>query len=193
MLINYKRRAKKYSYKTTQKGNAGSPIKRSLESIDAIIIHNVGEDEGKISTAKNNADYFATGNTRSAGAHFFIDRDGKCAKSVWIKNIAWSVGLLTYEKGQYYNYVNNDNSISIELCGIMKDAPTEKQLKKLDDLVKYLCKKCPNIKWICRHYDVVKKDCPERYVKDRKAWLELQCRLLTVMQDAMKKYHGKEV
>lgn len=183
MLINYKRHAKKCSYGSTRK----------LDAIDAIVIHNVGEDGGKISTAKNNADYFATGNTRSAGAHFFIDRDGNCAKSVWMKEIAWAVGKGSYEKGQYFNYVNNANSISIELCGIMQKDPSDAQLKKLDALVKYICKKCPNIKWIVRHYDVVKKDCPARYVKDRKKWLLLQCRLLKVMQEAMQKYHGKVV
>ena len=187
-VINYKRRAKNYSYKTFN----GKAVTRSLDSIDAIVIHNVGEEGGKISTAKNNADYFATGNTRSAGAHFFIDRDGVCARSVWMKNTAWSVGKLSYEEGDYFGKVNNSNSISIELCGIMKDVPTEKQLKKLDDLVKYICKHCKNVKWIVRHYDVVKKNCPARYVSDRKEWLLLQCRLLGVMQKAMKKYHGKE-
>ena len=191
-VINYKKRALKWSYQTTEKGNAGRPVNRSLNSIEAIVIHNVGEEDGKISTAKNNADYFAGSNCRAAGAHFFIDREGICARSVWMKNIAWSVGKLSYEEGQYYSKVNNENSISIELCGIMTDAPSEKQLKKLDDLIRYICKHCPNVKWIVRHYDVVKKVCPERYVKDRKAWLELQCRLLADMQKAMKKYHRKD-
>ena len=181
-VINYKRRAKANSYKCL----SGKPVKRSLNSIEAIVIHNVGEESGVISTARNNCDYFATGNTRCAGAHFFIDRQGVCGRSVWMQNIAWSVGKLSYEEGDYFRRVNNENSISIELCGIMKEAPTEKQLAKLDKLVKYICKRCPSVKWIVRHYDVVKKECPERYVRDKRAWLQLQCRLLAVMQKVRK-------
>ena len=112
---------------------------------------------------------------------------------MWMKNSAWSVGKVGYDEGSYYKKVNNFNSISIELCGIMRKPPSEAQLKKLDQLVNYICKHCKNIKWIVRHYDVVKKVCPERYVTNKKEWLELQCRLLGVMQKAMKKYHGKDV
>ena len=42
-------------------------------------------------TAKNNVDYFATGNQRSAGAHYFVGRDG-VAESVPANFVAWSVG-----------------------------------------------------------------------------------------------------
>ena len=186
MLFNYKRRPKKWSYKTTKSGNAGTAITRSLNSIEAIVIHNVGEENGRISTAKNNLDYFATGNTRTAGAHIFIDRDGKAGKSVWLKNIAWAVGKVGYAEGSYYKHVNNENSVSIELCGIMNSYPTEKQLKKLDEVVTWIAKKCPNIKWIVRHYDVVKKDCPAIYVTNKKEWVLLQCRLLEALNKGRK-------
>ena len=188
-VIDYKKRAKQNSYYCKN----GKAVNRPHSDIEAIVIHNVGEENGRESTAKNNVDFFANGNQRNAGAHFFIDRDGRCGRSVWMKNSAWSVGKVSYDEGAYYKKVNNFNSISIELCGIMRKPPSEAQLKKLDQLVNYICKHCENIKWIVRHYDVVKKVCPERYVTDRKAWLQLQCRLLGVMQKAMKKYHGKDV
>ena len=186
MIFNYRRRAKQNSYKCVN----GKAVKRSFNSIAGIVIHYTS---GTNDTAKNNADYFATGNERYAGAHYFIDRKGNCAKSVYLSNIAYSVGKMNYEAGAYYEKLNNTNTVSIELCDIVTHAPSEAQLKKLDKLVAFIAKKCPNVKYIVRHYDIVKKDCPHRYVADKKAWALLQCHLKGVLDNAMRKYHKKEV
>ena len=58
----YKRLAKSISYNSK---------KRSRKDVKYIVIHYTGNTGD---TAKNNADYYATGNTREAGAHFFVDK-----------------------------------------------------------------------------------------------------------------------
>ena len=59
----YKRLAKAYSYDGTRK----------LIDIKGIVIH---WTSGSFDTAKNNVDFFATSNTRYAGAHYFTDKKG---------------------------------------------------------------------------------------------------------------------
>lgn len=178
MIFEYKKKAKSNSYKNVN----GTPVKRSAYDIDAIVIHYTG---GTTDTAKNECDYFASGNTRSAGAHCFIDRAGICGRSIPHTYIAWSVGDSSNGHGAYYNLYNNSNTISIELCAIAKEYPTSAQIKKLKQMIRYYCKKCPNIKNIVRHYDITTKICPEPYCgttkKDAK-WQLLKNELMEEMR-----------
>ena len=135
----YKRLAKKISY-------LGS-VKRKHNSITTIYIHGTGN---KGDTAKNNVDFYATGNTREAGAHFFIDRDGKIARSITMNRIAYAVG----------DWNNNVKSVSIELCDIADRYPSAKQIKATRKLIKYIRKYCKNAKYLKRHYDSNGKLCP---------------------------------
>jgi len=184
MIFDYKRRAKKNSYKCFN----GRPVKRSRNSIIALCIHYTS---GTKDTAKNECDYFATGNTRSAGAHSFVDLKGLTGRSIPWNYIAWSVGDRSNGKGKYFNIVNNSNSISIELCGIAdKKGVTAAQKKALKKLVRYYGKKCPNIKYIIRHYDVTTKICPAPYCNSAKndaKWKELRAELMF----ELKKVHSK--
>ena len=140
--------------------------KRDRKKIKAIVIHytgNVGD------TAINNATYFATTNTRYAGAHFFIDKKGEVVKSVPMNKIAYSVGGMLYNNlgGKYYTIYNNDNTVSIELCDCTKKEPYNiKEIKQLKKLIKYIRKYCPNAKKIIRHYDVNGKNCPMPLIND---------------------------
>ena len=60
--------------------------KRNCKDIRYIVIHFTAN---KGDTAKNNADYFSTGNERMAGAHFFVDKKGDIySKRQDISNIA---------------------------------------------------------------------------------------------------------
>ena len=136
-----KRRAKSISY--------GS--KRSLKDIKYIVIHFTGN---KGDTAKNNADFYATGNTREAGAHFFVDKKSEIWESVPMEYTAWAVGhFYTREKGaaSYYKKCTNDNSVSIELCDCKKGVSWE-QMLAVRQLVQYIQKRCPNAKTIIRHW-----------------------------------------
>lgn len=163
LIFDYARKAKKCSY-----GGL-----RSRSKVISIVIHNTGNNGD---TTKNNVDYFATGNTRSAGAHIFIDRYGLTGRSIPLNRIAYSVGnpAGSYKKGVYYSTVNNSNSVSIELCDITNRAVSVEQKAALIKVCKWLKKQCPNIVCVVRHFDVVQKDCPHYYVKNTKEWLQLQ-------------------
>lgn len=146
----HKRLAKSISY--------GS--KRSLNSVKYIVIHYTGN---KGDTAKNNADYFATGNKVQTGAHFFVDKKGEIWKSININRIAWAVGkdYRSGDKGEaaYFGKCTNSNSVSIELCDCCINT-NRNQMLAVRELVRYIQKKCPNAKTVIRHWDVNGKKCP---------------------------------
>lgn len=133
--------------------------KRDLNSVKYIVIHytgNVGD------TAEGNAKYFATSNTRPAGAHFFVGKDGEIFKSISMSYTAWSVGGIystANGAGSYYGKCTNSNSVSIELCDCIKGTSWE-QMKATKQLVEYIQKQCPNAKTVIRHWDVNGKACP---------------------------------
>ncbi len=134
--------------------------KRSLKNVCYIVLHYTGN---KGDTAKNNAVYFATSNTRSAGAHFFTDRQGEIWRSIPMNRVAYAVGgnQKTGKKGEaeYYGKCTNENSVSIELCDCINGANWT-QMVAARKLVQYIQKKCPNAKTIIRHWDVNGKNCP---------------------------------
>lgn len=147
----HKKLAKSISYDKTKK--------RALNTIKYIVIHYTGN---KGDTAKANANYFATSNARQAGAHFFVDKNGKIYKSVNMNCIAWAVGgkySLSNGAGTYYGKCTNSNSVSIELCDCCQETNWE-QMRAVKQLVAYIQKKCPNAKTIIRHWDVNGKNCP---------------------------------
>ena len=152
-LIDYKRYAKSISYG----GN------RKYKDVRFIVIHYTG---GTKDTSKNECDFFATGNTRHAGAHYFVDFHGKIGKSIPITKIAYSVGgnQKSGEKGEakYFNICTNKNSVSIELCGIANKEPSLKQIEATRQLIKAIRKYCPHATNIIRHWDVNGKKCPAR-------------------------------
>lgn len=133
--------------------------KRNLNDVKYIVIHYTGN---KGDTAENNAKYFANANTRQAGAHFFVDKQGEVWKSVKMERTAWAVGGLystANGAGAYYQKCTNANSVSIELCDCV-DGTNWEQMKATRQLVKYIQEKCPNAKTIIRHWDVNGKQCP---------------------------------
>lgn len=92
-----------------------------------ISIHYVGAQS---STAKNNADYFCGGD-RQASAHYFVDNT-----SIYqvVEDFcgSWAVGNTRTE-------VNNQNSLSIEMCCLGSDLMvTEQTEANTVELVKYL-------------------------------------------------------
>ena len=159
--------------------------KRSRKDVKYIVIHNTGN---KGDTAVNNGDYFAHGNVREAGAHFFIDQRGEVVKSVNLDRTAFSVGGKKYSDcqvtggGKLYGVVTNANSVSIELCDIIDRDPSEEMMKAIWRTIKYIRKYCPNAQSIVRHLDVNGKHCPQRMMDDEN-WNAFQLRLL---KEAMK-------
>lgn len=147
---------------------------RDLSKIKYIVIHYTGNSGD---TAEANANYFAKTNTREAGAHFFVGRDGTVIRSIKMKYIAWSVGgRYSGNGGSYYGKCTNANSVSIELCDIASKNCSSAQIKAVKKLIKYIQKKCPNATAIVRHYDVNSKKCPARYIDETK-WEKLKAKI----------------
>ena len=149
--------------------------KRPLSNIKYIVIHYTGN---KGDTAQNNLDYFANGNTRQAGAHFFVDKKGNVGKSIPMNRTAWAVGgdHRSGRKGEaaYFGKCTNTNSVSIELCDMCLKTNWE-QIYATRKLVKYIQSKCPNAKTIIRHWDVNGKDCPAPFTgSGNEKWTEFK-------------------
>lgn len=137
---------------------------RALTAIKYIVIHYTA---GNGDTAIAECNYFKNGNTRAAGAHFFVDQSGNCYQSIALNRTAWSVGGF-YTKangaGSFYNVCTNFNSLSIELCDNLNKDPSAKQISTTKTLVAYIKSQCPNAKTIIRHWDVNGKACPARMI-----------------------------
>ena len=135
---------------------------RSLGSVKYIVIHYTGNNGD---TARANCNYFRHSNTGYAGAHFFVDRTGEICESVKLKYPAWSVGggwmgSGKAGEGKLWKKCTNYNSISIELCDIATKNPSKRQIAAVKWLIRYIQSKCPNAKYIVRHWDVNGKPCP---------------------------------
>ena len=156
-LIYYKRLAKSISYGKN----------RDLKNIDFIVVHftaNVND------TAKNNVDYFATRNQRSAGAHYFVGRDG-VGESIPANFVAWAVGDKQAKLnggGSKMNVCFNSNSVSVELCDFRtwNDKIANIAAEFITALRSDLLINRANI---IRHYDVTGKLCPAPLV-DEDMW-----------------------
>ena len=150
----YTRTAKKISY-------GGS---RNLKDIIAVVFHYTAN---KGDTAKNNADYYATGNIRAAGAHIFVSRNGDIAYSIPIDKTAYAVGgkySTSHGAGSQYGKVTNTNSVSIELCDCATKDPSWEQMLACRELYVWLKSQCPNLDKVVRHWDVNGKTCPARLI-----------------------------
>lgn len=143
---------------------------RTLDSIKYIVLHYTGNNGD---TAKNNVKYFASGNTRNAGAHFFVGQDGDVQQSIPLKYIAWSVGDWRNGHGTYYSKCNNSNSVSIEMCDQLNRDASDAQIAAVKELIAYIKSQCPNIVGVIRHYDITTKSCPARYINSAK-WEKLK-------------------
>lgn len=145
---------------------------RAYSAVKYIVIHYTGNNND---TAKNNCDFFHNGNTRSAGAHFFVSQNGDVYQSIQMKKVAYAVGGFVTQKngaGSYYKKCTNTNSVSIELCDNASKDPSAAQTEAVRKLVAYIRSVCPNATTIIRHWDVSGKSCPARMTgKNSAKWL----------------------
>lgn len=135
---------------------------RSASAIKYLVYHYTGN---KTDTAVANAKYFRDKNTRSAGAHYFVD-----AKDVYQSiddlRVAWAVGGAKYSNcnvtggGTMYKKVTNTNSISIEMCST-NSSISEGTIENAIELGKKLMTKYNiPINNVYMHFDVNGKACP---------------------------------
>ena len=146
----------------SNKANYNSFKKRDVRDIKAIVVHYTGIDND---TAENEGNYFKN-NVVKASAHYFIDRNGIIVKSVPYTNVAWSVETPGMKlKG----FLNNSNTVSIELCNFKKyKTISKKQKESLIWLIKYLRKRMPNCTQLVRHYDICGKIGPANLIDEAK-------------------------
>ena len=157
-----------------------APKKRNKKDVKYIVIHYTGIVGDR---AENNCLFYKNVNTREAGAHFFVDQYGSFYKSIDLNRTAYAVGGAKYTDcaktggGKYYGMVTNANSVSIELCDIVNKEPSEKMIKGVVKVIKYIQTYCPNATVIVRHFDVNGKHCPASMMNSE-AWTKFQLKLL---------------
>lgn len=140
------------------------------DEIEYIVIHYTGT----ISDAKTIIKSYNDLRSKNASADFFVSHDGEIYQynPNIDKRYSWAVGgdKKANNGGKFYKKVNNENSVSIEMCvknnkGNMEYNDgwyfTDETLSATVTLVKYLKQKY-NIdsSHIVRHYDVTGKECP---------------------------------
>lgn len=141
-------------------------LKQANKENKYIVIHYVGA----VSTAKNNADYYAR-EKLNASAHYFVD-ENSIWQSVEDNNVAWHCGTSGVYK---HPDCRNLNSIGVEMC-VKKDANgtwyfEKNTITNTVELVKYLMDKYNiPIDRVIRHYDVTGKNCPAPFVDKIKEW-----------------------
>ncbi len=140
------------------------------DEIEYIVIHYTGT----ISDAKTIIKSYNDLRSKNASADFFVSHDGEIYQynpSI-DERYSWAVGgdKKANNGGKFYKKVNNENSVSIEMCvknnkGNMEYNDgwyfTDETISATITLVKYLKQKY-NIdsSHIVRHYDVTGKECP---------------------------------
>ena len=153
-----------YTFHTLTAKSLSYGSTRSTSTIKYIVLHYTGN---KTDTAKGNANYFSPsgGNTRKAGAHYFVD-DTTVYQSIPDTRTAWAVGGSKYSDckstggGTMYGTITNSNSISIEMCS-KNGAITDATITNAVALTKQLMSKYSiPVSHVYRHFDVTGKQCP---------------------------------
>lgn len=142
--------------------------------VEYIVIHDVGA----VSSARNNALYFAGGN-RGASAHYFIDNTS-IYQIIDDKDAAWHCGD---GRGRYG--ITNRNSLGLEIC-LAGDLETS--IRNTVELTAYLMKKynVPMNKLV-RHYDASRKRCPNTMSANNWArWIQFKAEVLAEIEGGNK-------
>lgn len=156
------------SLQTTEYNVSPCIDRRKNRIVKYIVIHNTGTT----ASAKNNCQYFRTGN-RNASADYFIDTDG----SIWKYNgncagfYSWHCG----DGGGAYG-ITNYNSIGIEVVSA-GTAFTSTQITSLNKLVRAIAEDYGvSLSNVVRHYDASRKSCPSYYVNNTR-WSDLKSKI----------------
>lgn len=166
-MVEIQKNLTKYNYTVLQN-----------KDIQYIVIHYVGS----VSSAKNNASYFANNKLKSS-AHYFVD-ETSIWQSVEDKNMAWHCGGGLQGNGghTFYQKCTNFNSIGIEMCCKKTSSGhwyfQNSTVQNTVELVRHLMAKYNiPLERVIRHYDVTGKLCPEPYVDERE-WEKFKNRLI---------------
>ena len=131
-----------------------------LETINGIVIHNIGNPG---TTAKQNRNYFANlaqTEEREASSNFIICLDGAVIQCIPVDEIA------------YASNIRNSDTLSIEVCHPDDTGKfTEESYAATIKLTAWLCLKYGlTSDDVIRHFDVQGKECPRYFVVNEDAW-----------------------
>lgn len=148
-------------------------------SIEYLVIHYTGNS---YDTARSNCNYFK-GAGRKASAHYFVDEQS-IFSSVNPKDIAWHCGT----SGKYYHdRCRNTNSIGIEMCCSGQYIVSERTKDNTAYLCAYICKILGITsdkvdKFVLRHYDITRKNCPAQMSGDNNAeWNDFKRKIKNIL------------
>jgi N-acetylmuramoyl-L-alanine amidase CwlA len=142
---------------------------RNVNTINSISIHYTA-NKGHTATARGNANYFHNlpNTAGKASAHYVVDDEEIIYQCVPDNYIANAIGGSKYNDcaktggGTLHGVVTNRNNISIEMVSHSNAngyyIPEETENRTIE-LVRDLLKRYPNIKTVCRHFDVTGKYC----------------------------------
>ena len=133
----------------------------TLERIDGVVIHYVGNPD---TTAQANRNYFASLASGEEGtyasSHFIVGLEGEVIQCVPLTEIA------------YASNERNADTVAIEVCHPDESGRfTEETQASLTRLVQWACDTYGLARdQILRHYDVTGKECPRYFVDHPDAW-----------------------
>ena len=131
-----------------------------LETVNGIVIHNIGNPG---TTAIQNRNYFANlaeTHERHASSNFIICMDGTIIQCVPVDEIA------------YASNIRNADTLSIEVCHPDDTGKfTDESYAAAIRLTAWLCDLFGlTSDDVIRHYDVQGKECPRYFVENEEAW-----------------------
>ena len=144
----------------------------TLEEVNGIVIHYVGNPG---TTAQANRNYFeglATTHDTSASSHFIVGLEGEIIQCVPLDEIS------------YASNQRNVDTISIETCYTAENGKfSEVTYDSLVHLTAWLMGQFHlEIDQVIRHYDVTGKECPVYYVKNEWAWEQFKEDVVTYIE-----------
>ena len=134
----------------------------TLERIDGVVIHYVGNPD---TTAQANRNYFASLASGEEGiyasSHFIVGLEGEVIQCVPLTEIA------------YASNIRNEDTVAIEVCHPDETgAFSPAAYQQVVELTAWLCRTFdldPDTD-VIRHYDVTEKLCPLYFVDHPEAW-----------------------
>lgn len=167
--------------KNTYKAHSTNYTNTTAREVNYVIIHYTGNIKDK---AVNNAKYFKNNKNLGTSAHFFVD-DKNIYQSIELRHVAYHAGDWDF----------NYSSWGIEMCTSGQYKVSAKTIKNTAHLTANLCKrlgiKAKDVdKFVLRHYDITKKQCPKQFSdggKTDKDWVAFKAQVKEILEGAQRK------
>ena len=131
-----------------------------LDTVNAIVIHYVGNPGTSAAANRSYFEGLATSGETHASSNFIVGLEGEIIECVPVDEVA------------YCSSSRNYDTISIEVCHSDADGQfSDVTMASVVKLTAWLCEKFNlSADDVIRHYDVTGKECPLYYVRHSDAW-----------------------